>query len=209
MIPHSKYRVPFYLCVFNILTGNNHWFILHYSYWNPCLGLRIEIAEPRSDLHVWSEPHLYCVPLFCSPSMATRLTLNGQSVSQAVGAKTPGCCWVRVVQACVGAPLLRAAASRKHNDARTRRATRKHILGFCYWICCKTSDRFANLFDFMVSWTTFCACARYWSRPSCIHDPGKNHMNHDFTAFHKLCRHCLCALLHLVSIFRTVSCVCS
>jgi hypothetical protein len=55
--------------------------------------------------------------------------VNGQvATGQGVGKKTPGCSWVRVEQAAVGAPLVRAAASRKHSDTRTRAAMQKDIL---------------------------------------------------------------------------------
>ncbi len=55
--------------------------------------------------------------------------MNGQlAIGQGVVKKTPMCSWVRVVQASVGAPSLRAVASRKHNDARIRAAMQKYIL---------------------------------------------------------------------------------
>ena len=116
------------------------------------------------DLRVCREPHLYCVPLVSSPSMATRLTVNGQLV-QDIG-KTPGCCWVRVEQAAVGAPLLRAVASRKTNDARTTRATQKDmfqvhsLLNVCWIIICCAIVIISAILWYGI-WSTFCACAYY------------------------------------------------
>ncbi len=45
-----------------------------------------------------------------APSIATKLTVYGQGGPQATGV-TPGCCWVKVVQAVVGAPLENAKVS--------------------------------------------------------------------------------------------------
>ena len=60
------------------------------------------------------DPHLYIADDSTGdPSIATRLTLNGQSVQGIVG--TPGCCWVSVVQALIGAPLDNAKVCLKHN----------------------------------------------------------------------------------------------
>ena len=57
--------------------------------------------------------------------MATRVTLNIQlGLGQGIVTNTPGCCCVNVVQAVVGAPLLKATACLKHRAERTRRAAR-------------------------------------------------------------------------------------
>ena len=45
-----------------------------------------------------------------APSIATKITVYGQGGPQATGV-TPGCCWVKVVQASGGAPPENAAAS--------------------------------------------------------------------------------------------------
>lgn len=78
-------------------------------------------------VRVCRDPHLYISVEFTGlPSIATRLTLNGQSVHSA--GVTPGCCWVRVVQAASGAPVDSEKASLKHTAARTRRAAQRDII---------------------------------------------------------------------------------
>ena len=91
------------------------------------------------------DPHLnIAVPLSTGdPSIATRLTLKGQSVQAIVG--MPGCCWVSVVQALTGAPSVCASACLKHNAHRTRTAVRTDVDIFVVLILgrasCKTRSK--------------------------------------------------------------------
>jgi hypothetical protein len=62
-------------------------------------------------LLVCNDPHLYMFgEVGVAPSIATKLTVYGQGGPQGAGV-TPECCWVKVVQADVGAPLENAKVS--------------------------------------------------------------------------------------------------
>ena len=64
----------------------------------------IYIGLPQIKLCYHYKSHIITILAGVEPSMATRLTVNGQDFSQVNGV-TSGCCWIKFPHAAVGVPL--------------------------------------------------------------------------------------------------------
>lgn len=90
----------------HVCTHANLSIILHNIVWMETI-----LSLIGDCLHVCWEPHLYVFgDVGVEPSIATRLTVNGQEGPQVNGV-TPGCCWVKSPHAAVGAPTENAETS--------------------------------------------------------------------------------------------------